>query len=235
MCARTNFPYTRTTIYFVKSANEWCVIESFDMIAQFVQKLANTKAPKDAKNPWDFSQKGNAIRRKNLEGYLREMAKRKPSVLLVGEAPGYRGCGRAGIPFSSEKIILTHPFFAERTLFDIEHRDLPMAEASASIVWKTFDALDFYPLMWATYPFHPHESGDPLSNRAPRKEEVALGKEFLRELLAIFKTTEIIAVGRVAEKCLADMGHVAHPVRHPSHGGAVLFAEGLRSFVAKRK
>lgn len=200
----------------------------------FVDKLARTKAPKDAKNPWDLSLPGNAVRRKNLEGYFARMRERKPDVLLVGEAPGYRGCGRVGMPFSSEKIILAHPFFSDRATFGIENAEAPIAEASATIVWKTFDALDFYPLMWATYPFHPHKPGNPLTNRAPRPDEVALGKDFLEELIKEFGIKRLIAVGRVAERTLADMGYEAYPVRHPSHGGAVAFAEGLREFVRSK-
>ena len=110
-----------------------------------------------------------------------------------------------------------------------------MAEASASIVWKTFDALDFYPLMWATYPFHPHEPNDELSNRAPRPEEVRLGREFLENIVRLFAIKHIIAVGRVAEKCLGEMGHEAYAVRHPSHGGATLFAKGLAEFAKKHR
>src|SRR3989338_10069058 len=88
---------------------------------KFVEKLARTKAPKDAKNPWDLSRAGNAVRRKNLEGYLMKMAKAKPTVLLVGEAPGYRGCGRTGVPFCSEKLIRAHPFFADNGVRSEEH------------------------------------------------------------------------------------------------------------------
>ena len=53
------------------------------MIIDFVTKLAQIKVAKDAKNPWDFSCKGNEIRRKNLEGYLNAMRKQKHDVLLV--------------------------------------------------------------------------------------------------------------------------------------------------------
>ena len=202
---------------------------------KLVRKLSKTKAPKDAKNPWDFSCKGNAIRRKNLEGYFAKMAEIKPSVLLVGEAPGYRGCGRVGMPFSSEKLVLSHPFFSDKSTFGIENEGSPMAEASATIVWKTFDSLGFYPLMWATYPFHPHEPNDPFSNRAPRSEEVALGKEFIEDVLSLFEIKHLVAVGRVAERCLTGMGYEVHAVRHPSRGGATMFAKGLEDFVSRNR
>ncbi len=155
---------------------------------KFVEKLAKIRAPKDARNPWNFSVNTNEIRRKNLEGYLNKMAGLKPNVLLVGEAPGYRGCGRVGMPFSSEKIVLSHPF-------------------------------------------HPHKANDIFSNRAPRPDEVVLGREFLKEMLRLFKIKHILAVGKVAERSLAEMGYTTHPIRHPSHGGANLFAQGLKDFV----
>src|SRR5260370_1343829 len=114
------------------------------------------------------------------------------------------------MPFSSEKLLLVHPFFADRDIFTVVDKDDVMAEASASIVWKTFDSLNFYPLMWATYPFHPHEPDDTHTNRAPRPEEVELGKGFLVDLINRFEIKQLIAVGRVAERCLTDMGHTAH-------------------------
>jgi uracil-DNA glycosylase len=200
-------------------------------IKKFITTLANTPAPKHAVNPWDYSKPTNSIRRNNLEQYLRKMRSLGPTVLLVGEAPGYRGCGKVGMPFSSERLVQAHPFFSEGFL--IENPEETIAEASASIVWKTFDSLNFYPVMWATYPFHPHKPGDTCTNRAPRPEEVLLGKQFLEQFMQLFPTSKVIAVGRVAEKSLADMGIEAIAVRHPSHGGATLFAEGIAAFLKR--
>ncbi len=200
---------------------------------KFVERLSKVRVGEDVKNPWDYSRPGNAVRRKNLESYLWEMHKRAPTVLLIGEAPGYRGCGRVGMPFSSEKLVLSHPFFCDRALFGVNDEHDVIAEASASIVWKTFDMLDFYPLMWATYPFHPHKLDNPLSNRAPRPDEMQLGKSFIEEIVTLFPIEHVIAVGRVAEKTLTDMGIPHTAVRHPSHGGATAFAAGLKAFVRK--
>jgi hypothetical protein len=202
---------------------------STQRLKKFVDDLARTTAPQHAKNPW-----AHPLRRRNLQSYFEKMYALRPTVLLVGEAPGYRGCGRVGVPFSSEKLFLAHPFFADKKRFDILEKESPVAEASASIVWKTFDALDFYPLMWATYPFHPHKPGNVLSNRAPRPEEVALGRDFLKRLIDLFAIEEVIAVGRVAEKNLVELNIPATAVRHPSHGGATEFAKGLKKFVSTR-
>lgn len=58
-------------------------------------------------------EKEAVIARKNLLRYLTEMSKRKPSVLLVGEAPGKDGCAISGIPFTSEYQLLNEPFFLQ--------------------------------------------------------------------------------------------------------------------------
>jgi uracil-DNA glycosylase len=200
-------------------------------INEFIDDLAKHSLTQNVRNPWDYSRPENEIRRKNLCGYFQKMHQLKPGVLLVGEAPGYRGCGRVGMPFSSEKLILSHPFFSDKEVFGIENVDTPIAEASASIVWKTFDALDFYPLMWATYPYHPHKPGNTASNRAPKSEEIEMGKQFITRLIDIFSVKKIVAVGRIAEKTLSEIGiEASAAIRHPSHGGATLFAQGLSDF-----
>lgn len=56
------------------------------------------------------------------------------------------------------------------------------------------------------------------SNRTPRQEELALGKQIFQELITIFPTTEVFAIGRVAQKTLGlEEGNY---IRHPAHGGA---------------
>ncbi len=201
-------------------------------IQAFVDRLAQTKPSRHSINQYGYDKKANEIRRKNLTEYLTTILKTKPTVMLVGEAPGYRGTRRTGVPFSSEKIVLSHPFFTSRKTFAIENVDAPIAESSASIVWKTMDELGFYPVIWASFPFHPHEPGDTESNRAPTKDELLLGQSFLTELMEIFGITDVIAIGRAAEKTLGMLDIIpSSQIRHPSHGGANLFREGLTNFV----
>ncbi|MGY2746885.1 hypothetical protein ACVWZ8_004002 [Arthrobacter sp. UYCu723] len=56
-------------------------------------------------NFFDSAVAGNAQRRRNLELYLQEMLDWRPKVLLLGEAPGFRGMGITVIPFTNRSIL----------------------------------------------------------------------------------------------------------------------------------
>jgi uracil-DNA glycosylase len=76
-------------------------------------------------------------------------------------------------------------------------------------------------LLWNVVPTHP---GSETSNRRPTRNEVEAASPFLDELI---RGRVTIAVGRLAASVLE-----APYVRHPSHGGAAAFEEGLRQAFA---
>jgi uracil-DNA glycosylase len=145
--------------------------------------------------------RGSEIRRERLRAYLEK--RRAAGILLVGEAAGYRGARVSGIPFTSERQLTgSGP-----------------AEATATIVHRVLAGLGLEEdvLLWNVVPTHP---GTEFSNRRPTRAEIHSGRRFLDEIARGRRT---IAVGRVAH---AVLGGTA--VRHPSHGGAAAFEEGLR-------
>jgi len=145
------------------------------------------------------------LRRDRLRAYLEERV--GATVILVGEAAGYRGARVSGLPFTSERQLTgTGP-----------------AEASATIVHRVIEELGVVDdvLLWNVVPTHP---GTPASNRRPTSAEVRAARPFLDELT---RGRRVIAVGRLAATVLD-----APYVRHPSHGGASAFAAGLRRMVA---
>jgi len=82
-------------------------------------------------------------------------------------------------------------------------------------------------LAWNCVPFHPHRPGQPLSNRPPTKQEIAKYMPLLEELIALLQPQQVIAVGRSAERALAQIGLTPLAVRHPAHGGAAAFRQGV--------
>ncbi len=202
-------------------------------IRDFVDKLAKTKAPENAVNMFSFDVAQNETRRNNLYLYLSQMAEKKPEVLLVGEAPGYQGMRWTGMPFGSEYHILRGipeigMFGEERGYKKTDEWDKVWKEPSSTIVWGTMKSITNVPLIWASYPYHPHQSGKPLTNRAPSNIELEIGRPFLADLIEIYKIKKVLAVGYKAVTTLGKMGIEAPYIRHPSHGGAKLFAEGIR-------
>ena len=128
-------------------------------------------------------------------------------MLVVAEAPGYRGTRVSGIPLTSERQLTGEG----------------PAEATATVVHRVLAEFgcDGEVLLWNTVPTHPGDAG---SNRRPTRAEVAAGLPFARELA---RGRRVVAVGRVAHEAFGGAY-----VRHPSHGGATAFRRGLESVFA---
>jgi len=206
----------------------------------FIAQLASAPTAPDAHNPYAGDDDNAAIRRANLRLYLHALTARQPTVMLVMEAPGYRGCRITGVPVTSRKIL--HEGLPALDLFGeaCGYRATTDAgfervygEQSATIVWETMASLGVVPLIWNTFPFHPHEMDKPLENRAPRRPEIAQGLPFLQTLVTLFAPTQIIAVGNVAHGGLTDLGIAAEKVRHPAEGGKMAFVAGVTGLLKK--
>src|SRR5919112_3747801 len=75
-----------------------------DSVSDFVERLAAVPTVPGRNNFFDQSVPENALRRRNLELYLEEMLERSPAVLLLGEAPGFRGMRITGVPFTNRTM-----------------------------------------------------------------------------------------------------------------------------------
>ncbi len=199
-------------------------------IEAFVARLAHTEVGPGVNNFYGYADSANEVRRRNLRLYLAQMAALRPFLMLIGEAPGYRGCRLTGVPFTSPAIIREGisrwGLFGEQAGFVVPNQG-PQREATATMMWDVLGNGRILPLLWNVFPFHPHKPQKPTSNRAPTRSEIKIGEPLLRELLARFGPKQIVAVGNQAHKALSDwdISHVC--VRHPSHGGKKAFAAGV--------
>jgi uracil-DNA glycosylase len=165
------------------------------MQTSFVERLAAARIGET------FNQYARSeLRRNRLDAYLAERSGAR--LLLVAEAPGYRGTRVSGVPLTSERQLTgSGP-----------------AEATATIVHAVLAELGIEGdvLLWNVVPTHP---GTESSNRPPTSVEIEASAPFLAELS---KGRRAIAIGRVAQ------ARIGGPyVRHPSHGGAAEFRAGL--------
>jgi uracil-DNA glycosylase len=204
-----------------------------EYISSFVTSLAEVPSTGSFTNFYSHDDPANEARRHNLALYLREMSRRRSTTLLVGEAPGYRGTRVTGIPFVSEAImahgIPTLSLFGHHRGYCSPSHAVQRREATSTIMWRVISGLRHTPLLWAAFPFHPHEPGNEESNRAPTPEELKLGRRFVEQLLDMWDINKVVAVGNVAASTLGAMQIPAEKVRHPSRGGAAAFEAGLRA------
>jgi len=170
------------------------------VIAEVVEELVKAQIG-ETFNFYREGPRANHLRRR-LREYL--CSREDAPIVLVGEAPGYRGARVSGIPFTSERQLTgTGP-----------------AEATATIVHRVLRelGLEEQVLLWNVVPTHP---GTETANRRPSRIEVEDGIRFARRLA---RGRRVLAVGRVAETALG-----APYVRHPSHGGAASFRAQLET------
>jgi uracil-DNA glycosylase len=165
----------------------------------FVQRLAA------ARIGTTFNQYRDERLAERLASYLD--GRTDASILLVGEAAGYRGARVSGIPFTSERQLTGEG----------------PGEATATIVHRVLAELGLEDdvVLWNAVPTHP---GTATSNRPPTRAEVTAALPFARELA---QGRRVLAVGRIAEAALG-----APYVRHPSRGGAAAFRETLAACLA---
>jgi uracil-DNA glycosylase len=166
---------------------------------RFVERLAAARIGRT----FNFYRQGAGadLRRARLVEYLDAEAGAR--LLLVGEAPGYRGARVSGIPFTSERQLTGRG----------------PSEATATIVRRVLAELELDVLCWNVVPTHP---GTAASNRRPTWAEVEASCAFLQELA---RGRRVVAVGRLAARVTG-----APYVRHPGHGGGAEFRAGLLAF-----
>lgn len=164
------------------------------------------------------------IRQENLRNYLRSFPE-NPSVIVIGEAPGWRGCRFSGVPFTSEFQLCDDslPFAGKQS----SKNNSPYKEGAATIFWKIMNVYHPQFFAWNCIPFHPHKPGAPSTNRTPTTGEIITYLSLLTEIIALVKPNQIVAIGKSAEHALKKADIPSSYIRHPSHGGKNEFRVGM--------
>lgn len=205
-------------------------------IRQYLSDLSSLSIP-NVFNPYkDICEQSDhssspAIRRLNLEIYLTKVLEVGVDSVWLGRDFGYRGGRRTGIALTDE--VHLDALSQRWGLSGINKATLgiPVKERTATEIWKRVSEVDCKIFLWNVFPFHPVQRGEPMSNRRHSIREFAVCRELLRSLLSHLKPRTIVALGADAYQATQRLGIAATKIRHPSYGGHVEFAKGIRDLL----
>lgn len=169
-----------------------------------------------------------ALRRQNLHAQLKAAKDVGVDAIWVGRDLGYRGGRRTGVALTDELNLVNVSLSFGRELSLRRATKGPLvAERTAAVVWRAIRQVEGSVFTWNVFPLHPHEQGDPLTNRCHTKAERLAAKPLLLKLLDLLRPAQVIAIGNDAEAGLLDLGIECAKVRHPSYGGVSDFEKGI--------
>ncbi|WP_119518698.1 uracil-DNA glycosylase [Pseudomonas aeruginosa] len=209
---------------------------------EFVRRLSAVST-KNSFNPYSqvcstFDVKSaDKIRFQLLLDMLEKASRVEVDAIWIGRDLGYRGGRRTGLALTDE---IHAKEYAERWSLCAQRttKGDPCKERTASVIWDALRCIEDNIFLWNVFPLHPHEAGDPFSNRSHNAAERKIGEEILKDLVSMIKPRRLIAVGNDA---VSSIGKIAPnipsaKVRHPSYGGQNIFLqqiEGLYGVVCQ--
>lgn len=167
------------------------------------------------------------IRRRNLVRYLEGALKTRADTMWVARDLGYRSGRRTGVPITDELRLERAAAMMGEMQLDRATLGPPVAERTSTVVWNMLRRIGEPVLLWNAFPLHPHEAGNPLSNRGHTRAEREATWPLTLALIGMVKPRRIVAIGGDAAEALAASDVPVRAVRHPSQGGQTEFVASI--------
>lgn len=164
-----------------------------------------------------------------LAAMLEAATKSEIDSLWIGRDLGYRGGRRTGLALTDDVHIDLH---ARRWNLSVIRptKGQAVSERTAAVIWSILDSIASPIFLWNVFPLHPHEPGQPFSNRLHNARERAVGEEMLADLIKLLAPRRIVSIGADATGSAERVApnQLTVRVRHPSYGGQTEFLEQIR-------
>ncbi|MFC3714331.1 uracil-DNA glycosylase [Sphingoaurantiacus capsulatus] len=198
----------------------------------FVSALAAADLP-SVFNPWrdhcaiHDRRDAAARRRANLEEILAAALDARVETIWIARDLGYRGGRRTGVPLTDEVHLVHAAALMGGIALERATQGPAIAERTAAVIWQVLSRIGQPVMLWNVFPFHPHEAGDPMSNRCHTRAEREATWPLLQALVAMVQPKRIVAIGRDAHLALDGLDIPITAIRHPSYGGQREFIGGM--------
>ena len=170
------------------------------------------------------------IRRSALLATLNAAVQTEIDSLWIGRDLGYRGGRRTGLALTDDMHLES---YATRwgIVIDRPTKGPAVAERTAAAIWRLLGGIGVAVALWNVFPLHPHDEGNPFSNRVHNSQERQSGEELLGALISLLKPRRLVALGNEAAEVVARLAkdQAIVKLRHPSYGGQTEFEQQVRA------